>query len=123
MYGFWRLGLSPFPSGGVICVANGVATTTSRKAKKTVTPAKTGVTHATRSRALRRVDEREVVPDERRREHDRRHQARREGGDQRVLRGEREPTAALPGGDRAGDERIERQPERGDERGAAQLGH
>ncbi len=26
MYGFWRLGLSPLPSAGAACVANGVAT-------------------------------------------------------------------------------------------------
>ena len=55
MYGFCRLGLSPFPSAGATCVANGVATATRRKAKKTVTAASTGVTHATRSRAVRRL--------------------------------------------------------------------
>ena len=61
MYGFWRLGLSPLPSAGAACVANGVATTTSRKAKKTVTPPSTGVTQATRSRAVRRFTSRTAV--------------------------------------------------------------
>ena len=61
MYGFWRLGLSPFPSGGAACVANGVATATSRNAKKTVTPPSTGVTQAIRSRARRRFTSRAAV--------------------------------------------------------------
>ena len=50
MYGFWRLGFSPAPSAGAGCVANGVATTTTRNAKKTATAPTTGTTQATRSR-------------------------------------------------------------------------
>ena len=49
--------VEPAPSAGAACVANGVATTTSRKAKKTATPPSTGVTQATRSRARAPVDE------------------------------------------------------------------
>jgi hypothetical protein len=54
MYGFCRLGLSPRPSSGATCVANGLATATTRKAKNKATPPSTGTTQATRSRALRR---------------------------------------------------------------------
>jgi hypothetical protein len=54
MYGFWRLGLSPSPSAGAGCVANGLETATSRKEKKTVTAPSTGTVHASRLRADRR---------------------------------------------------------------------
>ena len=55
MYGFWRLGLSPAPSAGATCVANGLETATSMNAKKLATRASTGTTHATRSAAVRRA--------------------------------------------------------------------
>ena len=51
MYGFCRLGVMPAPSGGAACVANGLATATTRNAKKVETAAKTGTTHTMRSRA------------------------------------------------------------------------
>ena len=55
MYGFWRLGLSPPPSAGATCVANGLETATSMNAKKLATRASTGTTHAIRSAAARRA--------------------------------------------------------------------
>jgi hypothetical protein len=54
MYGFWRLGFSPAPSAGAVCVTNGDATATSRSAKKVMTPPSTGTDHATISGARRR---------------------------------------------------------------------
>ena len=42
MYGFCRLGFSPAPSAGAACVANGLATATSRNEKNDATPAKHG---------------------------------------------------------------------------------
>ena len=55
MYGFCRLGLSPAPSSGATCVANGLATTTSRNEKPTAIAASTGVTQTTRSRVRLRL--------------------------------------------------------------------
>src|SRR5581483_9106421 len=46
-----------------------------------------------------------------------------EGGDQRVLRGDREPTAALVGGERPCDRGVGREAQAEDERGAAQFRH
>ena len=46
----------PRPSSGATCVMNGLATATTRKLKKTATPARTGTTHATRSRLERRFN-------------------------------------------------------------------
>ena len=54
MYGFWRLGVIPAPSAGAGCVANGLATATTRNAKNVATAAKTGTTQTMRSRAQRR---------------------------------------------------------------------
>ena len=56
MYGFWRLGLSPFPSAGAAIVSNGLETATSSQVKPTAIPPKTGVTHTTRSRARFRAN-------------------------------------------------------------------
>ena len=53
MYGFWRLGLSPAPSGGAACVANGLETATSMKLKNTATRPRTGTAQASRSRPER----------------------------------------------------------------------
>jgi hypothetical protein len=53
MYGFWRLGLSPFPSAGAAIVSNGLETATSSQVNPTAMPPSTGVTQATRSRARR----------------------------------------------------------------------
>ena len=72
---------------------------------------------------LRDVDEREVVTDERDQQDDRRNGARDEGADECVARGESQAAPALPGRDRPGDDGVEREPERGDECGAAQLRH
>src|SRR5213592_3744714 len=55
MYGFWRLGLSPAPCAGAVCVANGDATATSRNAKNEATAPSTGTVHATTSGARRRL--------------------------------------------------------------------
>ena len=74
------------------------------------------------ARVLRDVDEREVVTDERREEHHRGDSARDEGADQGIAGGNGKAATAFPGRDRPGDDRVEREPERGDERGAAQLG-
>src|SRR5512135_182655 len=54
MYGFWRLGVIPAPSGGAAWVANGLASATRTNAKKDATAANTGTTHVIRSRAQRR---------------------------------------------------------------------
>jgi len=54
MYGFWRLGFRPRPSAGATCVANGLETNTSTKAKNTITVASTGTTQTVRSRDARR---------------------------------------------------------------------
>src|SRR5262249_37474648 len=54
MYGFWRLGVIPAPSGGADCVTNGLATATTRKGKKVATAAKTGTTPTMRARAQAR---------------------------------------------------------------------
>ena len=51
MYGFCRLGVSPAPSTGAVCVPKGLATATRTKAKKVAIPPSTGTTHATRSRS------------------------------------------------------------------------
>ena len=51
MYGFWRLGVMPAPSAGAACVANGLATATSRNAKNVDTAPNTGTTQTMRSRA------------------------------------------------------------------------
>src|SRR6185436_2428856 len=51
MYGFCRLGVIPAPSSGAGCVANGLATNTTRNAKNVATTANTGTTHTMRSRA------------------------------------------------------------------------
>ena len=73
------------------------------------------------ARVLRDVDEREVVADECGEEDDRGDGARDEGADERVAGRDGEAAPALPGGDRAGDDRVEGEAERGDECGAAQL--
>src|SRR2546422_500453 len=54
MYGFWRLGLRPAPSGGATWVAKGLETATSMKAKKAVTRPSTGTTHAMMCGPVRR---------------------------------------------------------------------
>ena len=69
------------------------------------------------------VDEREVAARERDPEDDGGDDRRPERGEQRVLRGEREPAPPLPRGERAGDERVDDEPEAQEERGAAELGH
>ena len=51
MYGFCRLGVIPAPSSSAGCVANGLATNTTRNAKNVATAANTGTTHTMRSRA------------------------------------------------------------------------
>ncbi len=73
------------------------------------------------ARVLRDVDEREVVADERGEEDDRGDGARDEGADERVAGRDGETAPALPGGNRAGNDRVEREAERGDECSAAQL--
>ena len=75
------------------------------------------------ARVLGDVDEREVVPDQRGDEDERGDDARPEGRDERVLRREREPAATLPGSVGAGDDGVDRETQRGDERGAAELRH
>ena len=62
MYGFWRLGVIPAPSTGATCVANGLATATSRNAKNVATAPKTGTTQTTRSRAQRRFRSTAAAP-------------------------------------------------------------
>ena len=57
MYGFWRLGLSPFPSAGAAIVSNGLETATRSQVKPTAIPPSTGVTHTTRSRARFRANQ------------------------------------------------------------------
>ena len=42
MYGFWRLGLSPFPSAGAAIVSNGLETATSSHVKATPIPREDG---------------------------------------------------------------------------------
>ena len=54
MYGFCSDGTIPAPSATGVCVANGDATATSRRAKKVATPPSSGTTQATRSRPARR---------------------------------------------------------------------
>src|SRR5919202_6201162 len=54
MYGFWRLGFRPRPSAGAAWVSNGLATKTSRRAKKEATPARTGTVHGSTSIVSRR---------------------------------------------------------------------
>ena len=73
------------------------------------------------ARVLRDVDEREVVTDERREQDDRGDGGRDEGADECVSGGDGEAAPALPGRDRARDDGVEGEAERGDERGAAQL--
>ena len=68
------------------------------------------------ARVLPDVDEGHVAASERDEQDDRRDERHREGGEQRVLRREREPPAPLPRGVRAGDERVRR---RGRRRGGA----
>ena len=46
MYGFWRLGFSPTPSGGAAWVTKGLATATSTSEKKPITTPRTGTAHA-----------------------------------------------------------------------------
>ncbi len=167
MYGFCRLGLSPRPSSGATWVANGLATATTRKAKKSaiapehrhdpgdeVAGAAPVQEHGRgrvagqdqqpqQQRALltapegrdrvagrqlaarvrRGVDEGEVVADERGEEHARGDERGGEGRDQRVLGGDREPAAARVRGVGTRDDGVEGQPERDDERGAAELRH
>ena len=55
MYGFCRLGFMPAPSAGAACVANGLATKTSRKAKKNATPATIAIVQGSTSRTSRRL--------------------------------------------------------------------
>ena len=167
MYGFWRLGFRPAPSAGAVCVANGVATATSRNEKKSADRpehrddphddvARTAPVEQNRrrrvagqdeqpeeqrpllpapegrdrvpgrqlaARVLRDVDEREVVPHERGEQDERGDGGRREGADQRVLRGQGQPAAARVRSPGAGHDRVEDEPERGGERGAAELRH
>src|SRR2546423_11472559 len=55
MYGFWRLGLSPRPSAGAVCVAKGLATKTRSSAKNDATPPRTGTVHGRTSVVSRRL--------------------------------------------------------------------
>ncbi len=55
MYGFCKLGLRPAPSAGATCVANGLATKTSKTAKNVPTRPSVGTTHASTSRPTRRA--------------------------------------------------------------------
>src|SRR5206468_7095409 len=64
-----------------------------------------------------------VTARERAPQDDRRDDGRAERCDQRVLRGESEPPAALPRRERAGDERVQNEPEAQEERCAAERGH
>jgi hypothetical protein len=52
----------PAPSAGAGWVANGLATATTRNAKKTATPAKTGTAQTTRSRAHARLSRTAAAP-------------------------------------------------------------
>jgi hypothetical protein len=54
MYGFWRLTFIPAPSGGAVCVANGLETTTGTNAKKQPTADRTGTVHGRTSATSRR---------------------------------------------------------------------
>ena len=53
MYGFCRLGFRPAPSAGAVCVVNGLATKTSRSAKKLATPPMIGTVQGSTSRVRR----------------------------------------------------------------------
>ena len=75
------------------------------------------------ARVVGDVDEAEIVLDERREQDGRADEGGREGRHDRVLRRLREPLAALPGGNRAGDDGVKGQPEADDERCAPELGH
>ena len=75
------------------------------------------------ARQLPDVDEAVVVADKGEEQHGRRDGGRDEGEEQRRLRGLGQPAAPCSRGCRAGDERVEREPERDDERGAAELRH
>ncbi len=57
MYGFWRLGLRPFPSAGAGIVSNGLETATRSQVNPTAIPPSTGVTQTTRSRARFRANQ------------------------------------------------------------------
>ena len=78
---------------------------------------------AAAARVLGDVREREVVPEERREQHDRRDDGRREGREERVLSRPGEPPLAGRGRVAAGDERVERKAEAEHERRAPELGH
>ena len=167
MYGFWRLGLSPAPSVGATCVANGLETATSMNAKKLATSGQHGDDprdevggvspreddrqrgqaredeqpeqqrallaapeggdrvrrRQPAARVLGDVREREVVPEQRREQHDRRDDGRREGREERVLSRPGEPPLAGRGRVAAGDERVERKAEAEHQRRAPELGH
>jgi hypothetical protein len=75
------------------------------------------------ARVLRDVAERQVAAPERDPEDDRRDEDGREGRDERVLGRKRKPAPPLPGRERAGDERVDDQPEGEQERGAPEGGH
>src|SRR6185437_8650701 len=75
------------------------------------------------ARVLPHVDERHVATAERDEEENGGDERHREGGQQRVLRGVREPAPALPRGVRAGDERVRDETEGEEERGAPEIGH
>ena len=63
------------------------------------------------------------MTDERDEEHGRRDERAAEGRDERVLGRVREPSLPRQAAYAAGDDRVERQPERDDERGATELRH
>src|ERR687891_411007 len=110
MYGFWRLGTMPAPSGGAAWVSNGLAMPTTRKAKKTATPPISGVTQGTR--AGERGDE----------------DGGRDGGgckrgQERVLGGEREAAATRERGVAARGRGVEGEAEGDEECGPAELRH
>src|SRR5919106_3673222 len=62
MYGFCKLGVIPAPSTGAGWVAKGLATTTTRNAKKSPTAANVGTTQTTRSRAQPRFSRTAAAP-------------------------------------------------------------
>src|SRR5204862_2802395 len=75
------------------------------------------------ARVLRHVDEGEVAARERAPEDGGGDGGRRERGEEGVPRGQGEAAAALPGGERAGDERVRDEPQAQKERCAAERGH
>jgi hypothetical protein len=72
---------------------------------------------------LRDVDEREVVADERDREHCGGDDRRAEAAEERVARRVGKPAPVAARGDDPRDERVDRETEGDDERRAAEIGH